>query len=113
MPLGIVAERDSLGRSKSEYVFLKKDFSGSTAAVSYYLSDDLGMVSVITDSLGNIKQDEDYCLWEGELKAFSPLVRSLIKCRPQHLYQFELDHSGISSLRCTPPPAKLEMGACL
>jgi len=44
----------------------RKDFPGNT--VSYYFSDHLKTASVITDSVGNIKEDEDYYPWGGELQ---------------------------------------------
>jgi RHS repeat-associated protein len=72
MSPGIVTESDLSGNPKSEYVFFdgeriaRKDFpSGS---VSYYFSDHLKTASVITDSAGNIKEDEDYYPWGGELQ---------------------------------------------
>src|SRR5262249_3839195 len=73
MSPGIVAESDLTGALKSEYVFFdgervsRKDFSGSTTSVSYYFSDHLKTASVITDSAGTIKEDEDYYPWGGEL----------------------------------------------
>jgi RHS repeat-associated protein len=69
---GIVAESDLSGNLKSEYVFFdgervaRKDFP--SGAVSYYFSDHLKTASVITDSAGNIKEDEDYYPWGGELQ---------------------------------------------
>jgi RHS repeat-associated protein len=72
MSPGIVAESDLNGNLKSEYVFFsgkrlaRKDFPGS--AVSYYFSDHLKTASVITDSAGNIKEDEDFYPWGGELQ---------------------------------------------
>src|SRR5579864_8115543 len=76
MSPGIVAESDLSGALKSEYVFFdgervaRKDFPGG--AVSYYFSDFLKTASVITDSAGNIKEDEDFYPWGGEL----PFVNS-------------------------------------
>jgi RHS repeat-associated protein len=67
-----VAESDLSGNAKSEYVFFngervaRKDFPGNT--ISYYFSDQLKTASVITDSAGNIKEDEDYYPWGGELQ---------------------------------------------
>jgi RHS repeat-associated protein len=67
-----VAESDLSGNLKSEYVFFdgervaRKDFP--SGAVSYYFSDHLKTASVITDSAGNIKEDEDYYPWGGELQ---------------------------------------------
>ena len=72
MLLGVVAESDLGGNLKSEYVFFngehvaRKDFPGN--AVSYYFSDHLRSAAVVTDSLGNIKEDEDYYPWGGELQ---------------------------------------------
>jgi RHS repeat-associated protein len=72
MSPGIVAESDLSGNAKSEYVFFdgervaRKDFPGNT--ISYYFSDQLKTASVITDSAGNIKEDEDYYPWGGELQ---------------------------------------------
>jgi RHS repeat-associated protein len=72
MSPGIVAESDLGGNPKSEYVFFaggrvaRKDFPGNT--VSYYFSDHLKTASVNTDSAGNIKEDEDYYPWGGELQ---------------------------------------------
>lgn len=72
MSTGIVAESDLTGSLKSEYVFFdgervaRKDFPGN--AVSYYFSDHLKTASVITDSAGNIMEDEDYYFWGGELQ---------------------------------------------
>jgi RHS repeat-associated protein len=72
MTPGIVAESDLTGALKSEYVFFdgervaRKDFPGN--AISYYFSDHLKTASVITDSAGNIKEDEDYYPWGGELQ---------------------------------------------
>src|SRR5579864_5292280 len=72
MSPGIVAESDLSGALKSEYVFFdgervaRKDFPGG--AVSYYFSDHLKTASVITDSAGIIKEDEDYYPWGGELQ---------------------------------------------
>src|SRR5215813_12979821 len=74
MSPGIVAESDLTGTLKSEYVFFngnrvaRKDFSGSTTSVFYYFSDHLKTASVITDSAGTIKEDEDYYPWGGELQ---------------------------------------------
>jgi len=76
MSPGIVAESDLSGNLKSEYVFFKgkrvarKDFPGGV--VSYYFSDSLQTASVITDSGGNIKEDEDYYPWGMDL----PFVNS-------------------------------------
>ena len=72
MTPGIVAESDPTGALKSEYVFFdgsrvaRKDFPGG--AVSYYFSDYLKTASVITNAAGNIKEDEDYYPWGGELQ---------------------------------------------
>jgi RHS repeat-associated protein len=72
MSPGIVAESDLNGNLQSEYVFFdgqrvaRKDLPGG--AVSYYFSDHLKTASVITDSSGNIKEDEDYYPWGGELQ---------------------------------------------
>lgn len=44
----------------------RKDFASN--AVSYYFSDHLKTASVITDSAGNITEDEDYYPWGGELQ---------------------------------------------
>ena len=72
MAPGIVAESDLTGALKSEYVFFdgervaRKDFPGNS--VFYYFSDHLKTASVITDSVGNIKEDEDYYPWGGELQ---------------------------------------------
>ena len=72
MSPGIVGESDLTGALKSEYVFFagervaRKDLPGNT--VSYYFSDHLKTASVITDSAGNIKEDEDYYPWGGELQ---------------------------------------------
>src|SRR5579872_2854401 len=72
MSPGIVGESDLTGSLKSEYVFFdgervaRKDLPGST--VSYYFSDHLKTASVITDSAGIIKEDEDYYPWGGELQ---------------------------------------------
>jgi RHS repeat-associated protein len=69
---GVVAESDLSGNLKSEYVFFagervaRKDFPG--LAVFYYFSDHLKTASVITDSAGNIKEEEDYYPWGGELQ---------------------------------------------
>lgn len=74
MTPGVVAESDLSGNLTSEYVFFngervaRRDFSGSTTSVFYYSSDYLKTTSVITDSLGNIKEDEDYYPWGGELQ---------------------------------------------
>jgi len=68
---GIVAESDLSGALKSEYVFFdgervaRRDFPGNN--VFYYFSDHLKSTSVITDSIGNIKVDEDFYPWGGEL----------------------------------------------
>jgi len=65
MAPGIVAESDLTGALKSEYIFFdgervaRKDFSGSTTAISYYFSDHLKTAAVITDSAGIIKEDEE------------------------------------------------------
>ena len=67
-----MAESDLSGALKSEYVFFdgervaRKDFPGG--AVSYYFSDHLKTASVITDSAGTIKEDEDFYPWGGELQ---------------------------------------------
>jgi RHS repeat-associated protein len=72
MSPGIVAESDLSGNLQSEYVFFngervaRKDFPSN--AVSYYFSDHLKTASVITDSAGNIKEDEDYFPYGGEVK---------------------------------------------
>jgi RHS repeat-associated protein len=72
MSPGIVAESDLTGSLTSEYVFFngervaRKDFPSNT--VSYYFSDHLKTASVITDSAGNIKEDEDYFPYGGEVK---------------------------------------------
>jgi len=72
MSPGIVAESDLTGALKSEYVFFdgervaRKDFPGNS--ISYYFSDHLKTASVITDSAGTIKEDEDYYPWGGELQ---------------------------------------------
>jgi len=72
MSPGIVAESDLTGALKSEYVFFdgervaRKDFPADS--VFYYFSDHLKTASVITDSAGNIKEDEDYYPWGGELQ---------------------------------------------
>jgi RHS repeat-associated protein len=72
MTPGIVAESDLAGNLQSEYVFFdgervaRKDFP--SGAVSYYFSDHLKTASVITDAAGNIKEDEDYYPWGGELQ---------------------------------------------
>jgi RHS repeat-associated protein len=74
MTPGIVGESDLRGNLTSEYVFFdgervaRKDFSGNTTSVSYYFSDHLKTASVITDSVGNIKEDEDYFPWGAEVK---------------------------------------------
>jgi RHS repeat-associated protein len=74
MTPGVVAESDLSGTLQSEYVFFdgqrvaRKDFSGSTTSVSYYFSDHLGSASVITDSSGGIKEDEDYLPYGAEVK---------------------------------------------
>lgn len=71
MSPGIVAESDLSGNLKSEYVFFggkrvaRKDLP--SGAVSYYFSDFLDTANVITDSAGNIKEDEDFNPWGGEL----------------------------------------------
>ena len=58
----------------SEYVFFdgervaRKDFSSSTTSVFYYFSNHLKSLSVITDSVGAIREDEDYYPWGGELQ---------------------------------------------
>jgi len=75
MSPGIVAESDLSRNLKSEYVFFhwrqaRKDFS--SGAISYYFSDRLKTASVITDSAGNIKGDEDFCPRGDEL----PLVKA-------------------------------------
>ena len=70
MAPGVVAESDSLGALKSEYIFFngermaRKDFPGN--AVSYYFSDHLKTASVITDATGTIKSESDYYPWGGE-----------------------------------------------
>jgi hypothetical protein len=75
MSPGIVAESDLTGALKSEYIFFgservaRKDFPGN--AVFYYFSDHLKTASVITDSAGTIKEDEDYYPWGGELQFVS------------------------------------------
>ena len=72
MSPGIVAESDLTGNLKSEYVFFdgervaRKDFPGNS--VFYYFSDHLKTASVITDSAGTVKEDEDYYPWGGELQ---------------------------------------------
>src|SRR5262249_49150482 len=72
MSPGIVAESDLTGALKSEYVFFdgervaRRDFPGNS--VFYYFSDHLKTASVITDSAGTIKEDEDYYPWGGELQ---------------------------------------------
>jgi RHS repeat-associated protein len=72
MSPGIVGESDLNGNPQSEYVFFggervaRKDFPSN--AVSYYFSDDLKTASLITDSTGTIKEDEDYYPWGGELQ---------------------------------------------
>jgi RHS repeat-associated protein len=72
MTPGIVAESDLSGALKSEYVFFdgervaRKDFPGNS--VAYYFSDHLKTASVITDSAGNIKSEDDYYPWGGELQ---------------------------------------------
>src|SRR5579862_6390272 len=72
MSPGIVAESDLTGSLTSEYVFFdgrrvaRRDFPSGT--VSYYFSDNLQTASVITDSAGNIKEDEDYYPWGGEIQ---------------------------------------------
>lgn len=72
MSPGIVGESDLSGNLQSEYVFFdgervaRKDFPGG--AVSYYFSDHLRTASVITDSAENIKEDEDFYPWGGELQ---------------------------------------------
>ena len=72
MSPGIDAESDLSGNLKSEYVFFdgervaRKDFPGNS--VFYYFSDHLKTASVITDSAGTIKEDEDYYPWGGELQ---------------------------------------------
>jgi RHS repeat-associated protein len=72
MTPGIVGESDLTGALKSEYLFFdgeriaRRDLPGGS--VSYYFSDHLKTASVITDSAGNIKEDEDYYPWGGELQ---------------------------------------------
>jgi RHS repeat-associated protein len=72
MSPGIVAESDLTGSLTSEYVFFngervaRKDFPSN--AVSYYFSDRLKTASVITDSAGNFKEDEDFFPYGGEVK---------------------------------------------
>ena len=72
MSPGVVAESDLTGALKSEYVFFggervaRKDFPGNS--VFYYFSDHLKTTSVITDSAGTIKEDEDYYPWGAELQ---------------------------------------------
>ncbi|HLJ26018.1 MAG TPA: RHS repeat-associated core domain-containing protein, partial [Candidatus Angelobacter sp.] len=72
MSPGIVAESDLTGALKSEYVFFggervaRRDLPGGS--VAYYFSDHLKTASVITDAAGNIKEDEDYYPWGGELQ---------------------------------------------
>ena len=72
MSPGIVAESDLSGNLKSEYVFFdgeriaRKDYPGDS--VFYYFSDHLKTASVITDSAGTIKEDEDFYPWGGELQ---------------------------------------------
>ena len=71
MSPGIVAESDLTGALKSEYVFFdgeraaRKDFP--SGALSYYFPDSLGTASVVADSAGSIKEDEDFYPWGGEL----------------------------------------------
>jgi RHS repeat-associated protein len=63
-----------LGNLQSEYVFFdgervaRRDSPSSSGPVSYYFSDHLKTASVITDSTGTIKEDEDYYPWGGELQ---------------------------------------------
>jgi RHS repeat-associated protein len=72
MAPGIVAESDLAGNLQSEYVFFdgermaRKDFPG--LAVSYYFSDHLKTTDIVTDALGNIKNESDFYPWGGELQ---------------------------------------------
>lgn len=76
MSPGVVAESDLSGGLRSEYIFFnngarvaRRDFP--SGAVSYYFSDHLRTASVITDSTGSIKEDEDYYPWGGELQVIN------------------------------------------
>ena len=72
MTPGIVAESDLAGVLKSEYVFFdgkrvaRRDLPAG--AVSYYFSDQLRTTDIVTDALGNIKNESDFYPWGGELQ---------------------------------------------
>ncbi len=68
-PGGVLEETDLNGVLKNEYVF----FGGKRAArynpangYSYYFSDQLGSADVVTDALGNIKEESDFYPFGGE-----------------------------------------------
>lgn len=72
MTPGIVAESDLAGNLQSEYVFFdgervaRRDFPGGS--VAYYFSDHLKTTDIVTDALGNIKNESDFYPWGGELE---------------------------------------------
>jgi RHS repeat-associated protein len=74
MSPGIVAESDLNGNLTSEYVFFggrrvaRRDNPATSGPVFYYFSDRLNTAAVVTDSAGNIKEDEDFYPWGGELQ---------------------------------------------
>ena len=66
---GVLEETDLSGNLQNEYVF----FSGkrtarysATSGYSFYFSDHLGSANVVTDALGNIKEESDYYPFGGE-----------------------------------------------
>jgi hypothetical protein len=74
MMLGVVAETDVAGTTKSEYIFFdgervaRRDGPTGADGVFYYFSDHLKTASVITDSASVIKAESDYYPWGGELQ---------------------------------------------
>ncbi len=65
----VLEETDLSGNLQNEYIF----FGGKriarynpTARYSYYFSDHLGSADVVTDALGNIKEESDYYPFGGE-----------------------------------------------
>src|SRR5436853_6886559 len=72
MAPGVVAESDSLGALKSEYVFFvgervaRRDLPAGS--VAYYFSDHFKTASVITDSAGHITDESDFYPWGADLQ---------------------------------------------
>jgi RHS repeat-associated protein len=66
---GVLEETDLSGALKNEYIFFggkRTARYSATNGYSFYFSDHLGSAAVVTDALGNIKEESDYYSFGGE-----------------------------------------------